>query len=106
MNVGTVRKMELGFRASSYKHSKGRTKTSKPDTLGAAFRFLSTIKLLHISVIFRFFPHISQNITEYWIEFPVLYSRSPLANHSIYFSVHMSFPNPQSILLPQTCPLW
>ena len=36
---------------------------------------------------FRFFP--IQIITEYWVEFPVLYSRSSLANHSTNLSVHM-----------------
>ena len=38
-----------------------------------------------------------QIITEYWVEFPVLYSRWPLASHSIYHSVHIPSPNPQSI---------
>ena len=39
-------------------------------------------------------------ITKYWVEFPVLYSRSPLAIHSICNSVHMPIPSPQSILPP------
>ena len=45
---------------------------------------------------FRFFSHI-QIITEYWIEFSVLYSRSPLVSYSIYHSVHMPISNLQSI---------
>ena len=43
-------------------------------------------------------------IAEYWIEFSVLYGRSPLANHSIYLSVPVPIPNPQSIP-PPTPPL-
>ena len=41
-----------------------------------------------------------QIITEYWVAFPVLYSRSPLASHSIYQSVHTPVPNPKPILTP------
>ena len=47
----------------------------------------------------------TQIFTEYWVELSVLYGRSTLANHSIYLSVHMPVPHPQSIL-PPTCPLW
>ena len=36
-------------------------------------------------------------MTEYWVEFPVLYIRSPLASPSVYPSVHMPVLNPQSI---------
>ena len=48
----------------------------------------------------------TQMITEYWVEVSVLYSRSPLAIYSIYISVQMPIPNPQSIPAPTTCPLW
>ena len=51
----------------------------------------------YTSILFQIlFPH----RWSYCVEFSVLYSRSPLANHSIYFSVHMPIPNPQSISLP------
>ena len=43
-------------------------------------------------------------ITEYWIEVPVLNSRSPLASHFTYLSVHMRIPNP-SPSLPDLSPL-
>ena len=36
-------------------------------------------------------------ITKYWVKFLLLYSRSPMVSHSIYLSVHMLIPNPQSI---------
>ena len=36
-------------------------------------------------------------ITEYQVEVSGLYTRSLLANHSIYLSVHMPIPTPQSI---------
>ena len=39
---------------------------------------------------FRFYSHIV--ITEYWVEFPVLYSRSLLVIYFIYNSVYMSIP--------------
>ena len=49
----------------------------------------------------------TQIITEYWVEFSGLYSRSSLANHSIYLSMYMPIPNSQSISPPPpTCPLW
>ena len=44
-------------------------------------------------------------ITKYWVQFSMLYSRSPLANHSIYLSVHRPISKPQSTHTP-TCPLW
>ena len=37
------------------------------------------------------------SIREYWVEFSLLYSRSLLAIHCIYLSVHMPIPNHQSI---------
>ena len=43
-------------------------------------------------------------ITEYWVEFPVLYSRSPHWPDIPYTSVHRSIPNPQSIPSPLPCP--
>ena len=43
-------------------------------------------------------------IPECWVEFFVLYSRSPLANYSRYLSVHMPIPEPQS-LPPHSPPL-
>ena len=39
-------------------------------------------------------------ITEHWAEFSGLSSRSLLANHSIYVSVHVPAPNPKSIPTP------
>ena len=43
---------------------------------------------------FRFFSH-----PGYWVEFPVLYSRSPLTIHAIENSEYMPIPNPRSIPL-------
>ena len=51
--------------------------------------------VLHVNTHPRFsdsFP--IEMITEYWVEFPVLYSRSVLANHSIDHSA-----NPKLLLL-------
>ena len=50
-----------------------------------------------------FFPHRRSQTQNNWVEFPVLYSRSPLAKRSIHLRVHMPVPNP---LHPATCPLW
>ena len=36
-------------------------------------------------------------IIKYWVEFPVLYSRSPMASHFTCLSAHMPIPNSQSI---------
>ena len=52
----------------------------------------------------RFFSHI--NYHRIWVVFSVPYSRSPLANYPIHFTVHMQMPNPQSILPCPTCLLW
>ena len=41
---------------------------------------------------FRFFAHLGYH--HHWGEFSVLFSRSPLANHSIDLSVHIPIPNP------------
>ena len=49
----------------------------------------------HIHSLLDSFP--TNLITEHWVEFPVLYSRSPLANHSIDLHVHMPIPHPPSI---------
>ena len=56
----------------------------------------------HIGIILNFFS-LSDSfstwiITEYWVEFPVLYSRSPLTTQSIYHSVHMLIPKPSPSL--------
>ena len=51
---------------------------------------------------FRFLSRIYM-ITEYWVELRELHSRSLLACHSIYLSVHMSGPNPHSF--PPHCHL-
>ena len=50
---------------------------------------------IYISILADSFP--TYIITEYWVGFSVPHSRSPLVNHSIYLSVHMPVPNPQSI---------
>lgn len=47
----------------------------------------------------------TQIITEYWAELSVLDSRSLLANHLMYRSVHTPVPNPQHIP-PPSWPLW
>ena len=52
----------------------------------------------HIHSLSYSFP--TYIIIEYWIEFSVLYSRSLLANHSIYLRVCMPKPDPQAILPP------
>ena len=52
----------------------------------------------HIHSFFKLFP--IYIITECWVQFPVLYSRSSLANHSTYLSVHMSIPRPHPSLPP------
>ena len=49
----------------------------------------------HIHSLLDSFP--TQIIMVYWVDFSVLYIRSPLANHSIYLSVHMPILNLQSI---------
>ena len=49
----------------------------------------------HPFYFFRFFSHIDYH--KYWVDFPVLYSRSLWANHSVHHRVHMQIPNPQSI---------
>ena len=43
-------------------------------------------------------------ITEYWAEFPVLYSRSLLIVYFKYSSMEMSVPNSQSIPIPPFLP--
>ena len=43
-------------------------------------------------------------ITEYCVEFPVLYSRSPSVSHTVYHSVNMSIPNPSPALVPSPIP--
>ena len=43
---------------------------------------------IHISILFQFFPILL--ITEYWAEFPVLYSISLLITYFIYFSMYGS----------------
>ena len=53
----------------------------------------------HIRSLWDYFP--ASIVTEYWVEFPVLYSRSPVARHSMDLNVQMPLPNPQAILL---CP--
>ena len=40
--------------------------------------------------LFRFFSH--QVTTQYWVNFPMLYSRSPSPVYSIYNSVYISVP--------------
>ena len=57
----------------------------------------------HIHPLSDSFP--TQIITEYWVEFSVLYGRSWLASLSIYQSVHMPNPNPQSIPPSHLSPL-
>ena len=47
----------------------------------------------------------TQMIGEYWVDVSVSYSRSLLANHSIYLRVPMPIPNPQSIPPPSPSPL-
>ena len=51
----------------------------------------------------RFFSHIDDH--RIWVEFSVLYARSPLASYSMYLSVHVPIPNPQWPLLPDLSPL-
>ena len=43
-------------------------------------------------------------IAEYWVEFSVPYSSSPLANHPVYLSVYMPVPNPKSLPPPPAMP--
>ena len=43
---------------------------------------------------------LTEIITEQWVESSVLHSRSLLANRSVFLSVHMPIPNPQSIPPP------
>ena len=57
----------------------------------------------HIHSLSDSFP--AWSITEYWVEFSMLYSKSPLISHSIYQGVHMPSPNIHSIPLPLTWPL-
>ena len=54
------------------------------------------VKHIHMSIVSEIlFSHrLSQNTGE---KFSVLYSRSLLDNHSMYLSLHMPIPNPQSI---------
>ena len=47
--------------------------------------------VIHIFILFQSF--LLQVITEYWVEFPVLYSRSLLVTYLIYSSVCMLIPN-------------
>lgn len=54
----------------------------------------SVIRVHQLS--FRFFYHVDYH--RIWVEFSVVYSRSGVVNHSIYLSVHVPIPNPQSIL--------
>ena len=44
-------------------------------------------------------------ITGYWIQFPVLYSRTLLFIHSVYNSLHLLMSNSQSIPPPPHLPL-
>ena len=47
---------------------------------------------IHTSIFFFSGSFPIQLSTEYWVEFPVLYSRSPLDNPSTDHSVHMPIP--------------
>ena len=49
----------------------------------------------HILSVSDSFP--LEIITENWVEFPVLYIRSTLANYPLYCSAYMPIPTPQSI---------
>ena len=60
--------------------------------------------IMHVHTLILFQILFPQIITEYWVEFCVLYSKS-VASHSIYLSVNMSIPNPQSIL-PDFFSVW
>ena len=43
-------------------------------------------------------------MTEYWVEFSMLYSKFPLAKHSIHLSVHMPISSPHLIPPPKSAP--
>ena len=61
-----------------------------------------SVMYIHTSILFQilFSYRLSQNT-----EFSVLNSRSLLASHSIYLSVHMPVPNPKSTPWPHLSPL-
>lgn len=62
--------------------------------------FCCTTKCLYMyTYLVSFQILFSHRLTQYWAEFSVLYSKSPLGNHSMYSSVYMPVPNPQSISL-------
>ena len=61
------------------------------------------IQLYTYTFFFIFFP--LWFITRYWIQFPVLYSRTLLFIHSIYTSLHLLIPKSQSKPLPPTSSL-
>ena len=52
----------------------------------------------------KFFPILVT--TEYWVEFPGLYSRSFVVIYFVYSSVCMSGPNSQFVTAPPAFPLW
>ena len=57
----------------------------------------STVIHLYIyPLFFRFFSHMV--ITEYWVESPVLHSRSLLVIYFVYSSLYLLIPNSQFIL--------
>jgi len=72
-------------------------------------KFCCTAKWLHIYStvihIYNFFYSFSLwSLTEYWIQFPVLYSRTLLFIQSRYNSLHLLTPNFQSIPPPAPLP--
>ena len=49
-------------------------------------------KVIQLYIYIPFFLRLF-SLVDYWVEFPVLYSKSPLTSHSLYLSVHMPVPN-------------
>ena len=53
--------------------------------------------VIHVQIFILFQILFPFRLSKYLVQFFVPYSRSPLASHSIYLSVHMPVPDPQSI---------
>ena len=58
---------------------------------------------IHAHYLSAYFP--TQIITKHWVDFPVLYSRSPLASHSIYSMCICQFQTPRPPLPTLPIPL-
>ena len=63
------------------------------------------LRYIHIDVLFLY-PFPLWFLIGYWVQFPVLYSRTLLFIHPIYNSLHLPAPNSWSIPFLPASPFW